>query len=131
MSHEIFADHNAVFLLPPSLEDWVPADHVVRFLRDFVNELDLKDLGFAVGAGEMGRPKYASELLLSACLYGYMEKLRSSRKLEHACRTHLPLIWLLGMHYPDHNSLWRFYHGNREAIRQVFLHSVLFSKQLG
>ncbi len=131
MSHEIFADHNAVFLLPPSLEDWVPADHVVRFLRDFVNELDLKDLGFAVGAGEMGRPKYSSELLLSAWLYGYMEKLRSSRKLEHACRTHLPLIWLLGMHYPDHNSLWRFYHGNREAIRQVFRHSVLVAKQLG
>ena len=131
MSHEIFADHSQVFLLPPSLEDWVPADHVVRFLRDFVKELDLQDLGFAVGAEEMGRPKYSSELLLSAWLYGYMEKLRSSRKLEHACRTHLPLIWLLGMHYPDHNSLWRFYHGNREAIRNVFRHSVLVAKQLG
>lgn len=131
MSHEIFADHSQVFLLPPSLEEWVPADHIVRFLRDFVKELDLRELGFSVGAEEMGRPKYSSELLLSAWLYGYLEKLRSPRKIEHACRTQLPLIWLLGMHYPDHNTLWRFYRNNREAIRKVFRHSVLVAKQLG
>jgi transposase len=131
MSREIFADHSQVFLLPPSLEEWVPADHMVRFVRDFVKELDFGALGFGVGAQEMGRPTYSSELLLSAWLYGYLEKLRSSRKLEHACRTHLPLIWLLGMHYPDHNTLWRFYRSNREAIRKVFRHSVLVAQRLG
>ena len=131
MSYEIHADYGQQFLLPPSLEDWVPADHPVRFIRDFVAQLDLAGLGFRVRQSPDGRPNYSSELLLSAWLYGYLEKIRSSRKLEHACRTHLPLIWLLGMNYPDHNSLWRFWSAHRSAIRGVFRQSVLVAQQMG
>jgi transposase len=131
MSYEIHADYGQQFLLPPSLEDWVPPDHPVRFIRDFVAQLDLVGLGFRVRQSPDGRPSYSSELLLSAWLYGYMEKIRSSRKLEHAGRTHLPLIWLLGMNYPDHNSLWRFWSAHRLAIRGVFRQSVLVAQKLG
>jgi len=131
MSHEIRADFNQQFLLPPSLEDWVPQDHAVRFLRDFVRQLDLKALGFSERETEQGRPNYSSELLLSVWLYGYMERIRTSRKLEHACRTHLPLIWLTGMHYPDHNSLWRFWRAHRKAMAAVFRQSVLVAHRLG
>lgn len=131
MSYEIHADYGQQFLLPPSLEDWVPPDHPVRFIRDFVAQLDLVGLGFRVRQSPDGRPSYSSELLLSAWLYGYMEKIRSSRKLEHAGRTHLPLIWLLGMNYPDHNSLWRFWSAHRGAIRGVFRQSVLVAQKLG
>jgi transposase len=131
MSYEIHADHGQQFLLPPSLEDWVPPDHPVRFVRDFVAQLDLAELGFRVRHVADGRPSYSSELLLAAWLYGYMEKVRSSRKLEHACRTHLPLIWLLGMNYPDHNSLWRFWAAHRGAIGGVFRQSVLVAQKLG
>lgn len=131
MSYEIHADHGQQFLLPPSLEDWVPSDHPARFIRDFVAQLDLEALGFQVRQTDDGRPNYSSELLLTAWLYGYLEKIRSSRKLEHACRTQLPLIWLLGMNYPDHNSLWRFWKAHREAIRGVFRQSVLVAQRLG
>lgn len=130
MSNEIYADHTQVFLLPPALDDWVPQDHLVRFLRDFVRELDLVALGFRVRQGDVGRPSYSSELLLSAWLYGYMERIRSSRKLEHACRTQLPLVWLVGMNYPDHNSLWRFFRDHRDAIGAVFRQSVLVAKRM-
>jgi hypothetical protein len=56
-----------------------------------------------------------------------MERIRSPRKLEHACRTHMPLIWLTGMHYPDHNTLWRFFAGHRKQLRGVFRQSVLLA----
>lgn len=131
MSYEIHADHGQQFLLPPSLEDWVPGDRPVRFIRDFVAQLDLEGMGFRVRQSVEGRPNYSSELLLSAWLYGYMEKVRSSRKLEHACRTQLPPIWLLGMQYPDRNSLWRFWRAHRPAIHGVFRQSVLVAQRLG
>lgn len=131
MSYEIHADHSQQFLLPPSLEDWVPENHPVRFVRDFVTELDLEALGFHRRWSEKGRPSYSSELLLSVWLYCYMEKIRSSRKAEHACCTHLPLIWLTGMNYPDHNSLWRFWRAHRKALRNVFRQSVSVAQRLG
>lgn len=131
MSKTISADHSQQFLLPPSLEDWVPADHPARFLRDFVTHLDLRSLGFVERPGLDGRPHYALDLLLTVWLYGYLEKIRSSRKLEHACRTHMPLIWLTGMHTPDHNTLWRFWRDHRKALRGVFRQTVLVARQMG
>jgi len=131
MSYEIHADHTQQFLLPPALEDWVPCDHPVRFIRDFVAQLDLKALGFYHRDAEPGRPNYSSELLLSVWLYGYLENIRSSRKLEHACRNHMALIWLTGMHYPDHNTLWRFWKAHRKALRGVFRQSVTIAQHVG
>jgi len=133
MSHAIRADHSQSFLFPPSMEDWVPPDHPVRFIRDFVAALDLKALGFHErdGDGLPGAPHYAHEMLLSIWLYGYMERIRSPRKLEHACRTHMPLIWLTGMHCPDHNTLWRFWSAHGKALGGVFRQSVLLARHLG
>jgi len=131
MSKSIHADHSQQFLLPPALEDWVPADHPARFLRDFVGHLDLEMLGFVESPGLEGRPHYALELLLTVWLYGYLEKIRSPRKLEHACRTHMPLLWLTGMHTPDHNTLWRFWRDHKVALRGVFRQTVLVARQMG
>ena len=77
MSYEIHADHTQQFLLPPALEDWVPADHPVRFVRDFVAQLDLKALGFYHRDAEPGRPNYSSELLLSVRIYEPFRRWRS------------------------------------------------------
>lgn len=125
MPHEIEADYNEIHLLPPALEDWVGPGHPARFIREFVEALDLKALGFEpLAVGEEGRPGYGPGLLLRVWLYGYLEKVRSHRRLENACRNQMGFIWLCGNHPPDHNTLWRFWRKNREALRAVFKQSV-------
>jgi transposase len=130
MRPPIAPDYNQQFLLPVCLEEWVPADHPARFLREFVDQLDLTALGFRQPAAE-GRPPYAASLLLKVWLYGYYHRLRNCRKLETACREHLGLLWLTGLIQPDHNSLWRFWRDNRPAIRQPFRQTVTVAQHSG
>lgn len=131
MAKEIEADYEQVHLLPAALEDWVGPGHPARFIREFVRALDLKALGFkGVAEGTHGRPSYAPELLLRLWLYGYLEKVRSTRKLERACREQMGFVWLCGNQAPDHNSLWRFWQANREALRGVFKTTVKVALEL-
>ena len=124
MSREIRADYDQLLMFPPAVDDWIGSDHPARFVRDFVDSLDLKSLGFRVRESVMGRPHYGAALLLKVWLYGYLNSIRSSRKLERGCREHMGLIWLTGMQAPDHNTLWRFWLDNKKSLRQVFRQSV-------
>jgi transposase len=124
MSTQIKANYEQDFLLPPSLEDWISKDHPSRYIREFVESLDLKEMGFKVMTNDEGRPYYSSDLLLKLWLYGYYQRIRSSRKLEIACKENISLIWLSGMNYPDHNTFWRFWHENKLRIRNLFKESV-------
>lgn len=124
MSTQIKANYEQDFLLPPSLEDWISKDHPSRYIREFVESLDLKELGFKVLTNDEGRPYYSSDLLLKLWLYGYYQRIRSSRKLEIACKENISLIWLSGMNYPDHNTLWRFWNENKLRLRNIFKESV-------
>jgi transposase len=121
---QIIPDYKQVFLLPPCIEDWVGPNHPARFMRDFVDSMDLKKVGFRVPDAETGRPAYSADLLLKAWLYGYFSKIRSSRKLEKACVENMGLIWLTGMNSPDHNTLWRFWRDNKKVFKGVFKQSV-------
>lgn len=109
----------------------MPHDHPARFLREFVEQLDLPALGFVIPAAMEGRPPYAPSLLLKIWLYGYFHRIRSTRKLEAACQDHLPLLWLSGLIAPDHNSLWRFWRDNRKALRAVFKQTVHLAVKTG
>jgi transposase len=131
MSKLISPDYQTSFLLPPSIEDWVPADHPVRFIREFVDAINVAELGFAISQSTEGRPTFAPSLMLKIWLYGYMHRIRSMRGLERACRNELPLIWLAGTMMPDHNTLWRFWHQNRKALRELFKQSVRIAAQNG
>jgi transposase len=124
MSREICAEYDQLLMFPPAVDDWVGSDHPARFVRDFVDSLDLESLGFRVRGSTMGRPHYGAGLLLKVWLYGYLNSIRSSRKLERGCKEHMGLIWLTGMQAPDHNTLWRFWLDNKKALRQVFRQSV-------
>ena len=132
MSKNIKADHTQIFLLPPAIEDWVPVDHPARFIREFVKSLDLKELGFLeINSSEVGRSGYSSELLLCVWLYGCYHRIYSTRKLEFACKNEMAMIWLTGMNYPDHNSIWRFWNIHRPTIKKIFKETVLVADRLG
>jgi transposase len=131
MAKPICADYGQQFLLPPALEDWVPKDHPVRFIREYVDQLNLQEVGFVVPDGSEGRPPYAAGLLLKIWLYGYLHRVRSTRRLEAACREHMALLWLSGMIAPDHNSLWRFWRDNKKGIRQLVKHSAQVALKQG
>lgn len=124
MAHLIDAEYSQEFLFPPSLEDWVGPDHPARFIREFVEAVDLRQMEVSWAKGENGRPAYAAQLLLKVWLYGYFERIRSSRRLEKACRDHLGFIWLAGMHAPDHNTLNNFFRANKKGLRNLFKKTV-------
>jgi transposase len=120
MSRVLRPDYSLRLLLPPSLDEWVPANHPVRFVRDFVDALDLAELGIPEPAAEEGRPPYGPDLLLKVWLFGYMERIRSTRALEKACLQVMPFLWLTGNLHPDHNTLWRFFNKHRAALPKLF-----------
>lgn len=115
------------WLLPPRLDDLLGPGHPVYFVAAFVDELDeaaWSGLGIRLEGEELGAPAYHPKLLLSVWLYGFMTGVRSSRKLEAACREQLPYLWLTAMQAPDHNTLWRFYQEHRQGMRNLLKRTV-------
>jgi transposase len=104
-------------LFPVALDDFVPADHMCRVIDAFVEKLMMSELGFErAQAAETGRPGYDPRDLLKLYLYGYLNQIRSSRRLEVECRRNVELMWLLGRLYPDHKSIAEFRRMHRDAV---------------
>jgi transposase len=120
-----------MWLLPPSLDDMIPQNHVVRFVADFVNALPLKEMGLRNDPAPRGGLQYDVRLLLAAWIYGFMTRVRSTRRLEVAARENLPFIWLLGGQHPDHSTLARFFKANRKIMRALFKQTVQTSVEVG
>jgi transposase len=114
------------------LDDSVPADHVCRVIDAFVNKLVMSELGFErAKAAETGRPGYDPRDLLKLYLYGYLNQIRSSRRLESECRRNVELMWLLERLYPDHKSIAEFRRIHREAVTAAGAELVRFAKSCG
>ena len=109
-------------MLPPSLDELLGAGHPARFVAEFVDALDVEgwaEIGVDKYGDPMGAPSYHPRGLLGVWLYGFMTGVRSSRKLEAACRDQIPYLWLTGCQRPDHVTLWRFYHAHRDGMRKL------------
>ena len=131
MTHLAGHDRSQTLLLPESLDDYVGPENPVRFIEAFVDELDLAAAGFRrVRAKETGRPGYAPSDLLKLYIYGYLNRVRSSRRLEAETHRNVEVIWLLRHLKPDFKTIADFRRDNRKAFRPVFRQFVLLCGQL-
>ena len=107
-------------LFPESLEDYIADDNPVRVIDVFVDGLDLKQLGFErAEPSATGRPAYEPAVMLKIYVYGYLNRLNTTRVLEQETHRNVDLIWLTGRLMPDHKTIGEFRRNNRKAIRRV------------
>jgi transposase len=124
-------DRNQNTLLPECLDDFVVEDNAVRVIDVFVDELELRELGFGgVAPQATGRPAYHPSLLLKLYLYGYINRIQSSRRLEREAQRNIELMWLTGRLTPDFKTIADFRKDNGKAIRRVCSQFVVLCRQL-
>ena len=125
-------DRTQITLLPECLDDYIAEDNPVRVIDVFIDELDLTSLGFeGVVPAVTGRPAYHPAVLLKVYVYGYLNRLQSSRRLEREAQRNVELMWLTGRLAPDFKTIADFRKDNGEAIRRVCRQFVELSRQLG
>jgi transposase len=131
MGHIQGQSRSQVTLFPEALEDFIPADHPVRVIDAFVNQLALAELGFskAVPAGT-GRPPYDPSDLLKLYIYGYLNRSRTSRRLEQECRRNVEVMWLLNRLAPDFKTIADFRRDNKAGVRRVCAAFVQFCRSM-
>jgi transposase len=113
-------DRQQVALLPECLDDYIGEDNPVRVVDAFVEELDLQALGFkGVDPASTGRPSYHPAVLLKLYIYGYLNRIQSSRRLEREAQRNVELMWLTGRLAPDFKTIADFRHDNGAGIRNV------------
>ncbi|MFH1121007.1 MAG: IS1182 family transposase [Bacteroidota bacterium] len=115
-------------LFPVSLDQSIDPDNEVRIIDLFVESLSIKDYGFRTDFPENGRPAYHPSDLLKLFIYGYMNKVRSTRDLEKECKRNIEVMWLLKGLKPDHNTISNFRRDNPKAMKKVFRATVQIAK---
>lgn len=124
-------DRHQVTLLPDCLDDFVAEGNPVRVVDAFIGELDLVALGFDGATPALtGRPSYHPALLLKIYLYGYLNRIQSSRRLEHECQRNVELMWLTGRLAPDFKTIADFRRDNGTAIRNVCRQFIVLCRKL-
>ena len=121
-------ERNQINLFPVSLDESIGPENEVRTIDLFVDSLSVKNLGFRMDYIENGRPAYHPSDLLKLFIYGYLNKVRSSRDLEKECRRNIEVMWLLKCLKPDHNTISNFRRDNPKAIKKVFRVTVQIAK---
>lgn len=119
-------------LLPELLDEYIAEAVPVRVVDVYVDELDLGKLGFeGVGPAATGRPAYHPAVLLKIYIYGYLNRIQSSRRLEREAQRNVELMWLTGRLMPDFKTIANFHKDNGKAIRGVCKQFIVLCQQLG
>ena len=125
-------DRGQSTLFPECLDDWIGEENPVRVIDVFVDELDLAALGFSgVDPEATGRPSYHPAVLLKLYIYGYLNRVQSSRRLEREAGRNVEVMWLTGRLVPDHKTIADFRKDNGRAIRQVCARFVVLCRTMG
>jgi transposase len=124
-------DRGQSTLFPEYLEDWIDENNPVRVIDVFVDELNLGELGFDGVAPEVtGRPSYHPSVLLKLYIYGYLNRVQSSRRLEREAGRNIEVMWLMGRLVPDHKTIADFRKDNGGAIRRVCARFIMLCRRL-
>ena len=124
-------DRTQGILLPERVDDYVTDENPVRVIDVFVDELDLATLGFeGVVPADTGRPAYHPADLLKLYIYGYLNRIQSSRRLEREAQRNIEVMWLTGRLTPDFKTIADFRRDNRSAFKAVFCAFVLLCRKL-
>ncbi|MDQ2735598.1 MAG: transposase, partial [Pseudomonadota bacterium] len=124
-------DRSQVALLPECLDDYIAEDNPVRVVDAFVEELDLRELGFeGAEAAATGRPSYHPSVLLKIYIYGYLNRIQSSRRLDREAQRNVELMWLTGRLAPDFKTIADFRRDNGAGIRNVCRRFVSLCREL-
>ena len=114
-------DRNQIIMFPENIDEYISDDNSVRVIDAYVEQLDMEKLGFQrTTAPVMGRPPYSPKDLLKLYLYGYLNRVRSSRRLEHEAIRNIEVIWLLKKLKPDFKTIADFRKDNKKALKAVF-----------
>jgi transposase len=125
-------DRDQATLFPECLEDWIDQDNPVRAIDAFVCKLDLPGVGFdGVAPEATGRPSYHPSVLLKLYIYGYLNRVQSSRRLEREAGRNVEVMWLTCRLVPDHKTIADFRKDNGPAIKQVCVQFVELCRQMG
>ena len=125
-------DRGQSTLFPECLEDWIGEDNPVRVIDVFVEALDLGELGFGgVDPEATGRPSYHPSMLLKLYIYGYLNRVQSSRRLEREAGHNVEVMWLTGRLVPDHKTIADFRKDNGTAIRKVCARFIALCRTIG
>ena len=125
-------DRGQSTLFPECLEDWIGEDNAVRVIDVFVEELDLGELGFGgIDPEATGRPSYHPSMLLKLYIYGYLNRVQSSRRLEREAGHNVEVMWLTGRLVPDHKTIADFRKDNGTAIRKVCARFIALCRTIG
>ena len=126
------ADRSQITLLPESLDEYITEDNPVRAIDAFVDSLDLASLGFdGVKPAQTGRPSYHPSILLKIYIYGYLNRVHSTRRLEREAQRNVELMWLVNRLSPDFKTIADFRRDNGPGIRNVCKQFVILCRQIG
>jgi transposase len=125
------ADRTQVSLLPDCVDDYVGTDNPVRVIEAFVDQLDLREVGFeSVDPEATGRPAYHPSVMLKIYIYGYLNRVQSSRRLEHESQRNIEVMWLTGRLMPDFKTIANFRKDNGKAIRRVCRQFIVLCREV-
>jgi transposase len=124
-------DREQIFLFKETLDNSIKKENYVRIIDSYVESLDLESLGFEMPTLKHGKPPYRPHLLLKIYFYGYMEKIRSSRKLEKECARNIEMMWLTQTLAPDFKTISDFRKRNKKGIRNIFKEFLTFCNKAG
>ena len=132
MGYKVGVDKQQLSLLPACLEDYVPEDHICRVIDAFTGQMDMAALGYKYAdCKSTGCPPYDPRMMLNLYIYGYLHRVRSSRRLRDEAVRNVEVMWLLGGLQPDNKTICNFRKDNAKALKETFREFVLMCREAG